>query len=486
MSRRIKLVLLCASMLVGAALFEVAFRAANLDFNLSPNWKYHPVLGWSQVPSATYDIVLEDRRVQVSFNSAGFRDIEHEEAKPPGVKRIVVIGDSFSEAVQVNLDETFHRRLEGLLNQEEPGRWEVINLGVGDFGTAQAVIALNEYGLAFDPDVVIHQIFPLNDICNNSLSLFALCRSDNDRYRPYFVEADGELRQTYQQPIRTVLRRHVVSYGVVERRFLTLTGHDALDRDDPARGIRLLRSGFRGLDPLLLTYVPAERQPEAVAQGWRITETLIERLVRVTRERGIAYLGMVVPFEMRLHPDWESFAQRQPPPGMDRKYPERRLSAHFDRLGVGSVMLMDDFQPYIEEVLPYLSGHLSVAGHRRAAEALHRELVESGIAAPKTELRDASTSHPPQAKSSKDEAATTSTASARAHPHRRPRSTGLISFYLLTALVSIAAMVAGEPLVRSLVPEVTFWRVSNIDRLVDDPECVGIAGVGLGARLDEL
>ena len=120
-SWRIKFVLLCVSTLIGAALFEVAFRAAKLDFNLSPNWKYHPVLGWSQVPGATYDVVLEGRRIRVSFNSAGFRDIEHEKAKPPGVKRLVVIGDSFSEAVQVNLDETFHRRLEGLLNQEEQG-----------------------------------------------------------------------------------------------------------------------------------------------------------------------------------------------------------------------------------------------------------------------------------------------------------------------------------------------------------------------------
>ena len=119
---------------------------------------------------------------------------------------------------------------------------------MGDFGTAQAVIALEEYGLAFDPDVVIHQIFPLNDICNNSIALFALCRSDNDRYRPYFVEVEGELRQTYKQPIRTILRRHVVSYGVFERGFLRLAGHDPSNPDDRVRRIRLLRAGFSGLD----------------------------------------------------------------------------------------------------------------------------------------------------------------------------------------------------------------------------------------------
>jgi hypothetical protein len=395
MSRRRKAVLLFLSTAAGVAFFEAGFRAAGLEFNLSPNWRYHPVLGWSQVPDGSYDFVLEGRQVQVSFNSAGFRDTEHERAKPPRVKRILVIGDSFSEAVQVNLEETFHQRLEAMLDEREPGRWEVINLGVGDFGTAQELVALTEYGLAFNPDVVIHQIFPLNDICNNSIELFELCRSDNDRYRPYFVEAEGELRLTYRQPIRTALRRRIVSYGVLEHWILRLTGHDPQNPDDPGRPRRLLESGFDGLDPLLLTYVPSEQQPRPIADAWRLTERLIERIVQTARARGIVYLGMVVPFELRLSPDWDDFARRQPPPRMDRKYPERRLSASFDRLGVPSVMMFEEFQPHLDEVLPYVGGHLSVAGHRRAAEALYRRLVESRIAAPASELESiSSASHP--------------------------------------------------------------------------------------------
>ena len=43
-------------------------------------------------------------------------------------------------------------------------------------------------------------------------------------------------------------------------------------------------------------------------------------------------------------------------------------------------MLLDAFEPHLDEVLPYVGGHLSAAGHRRAAEALHRELQEAGIA----------------------------------------------------------------------------------------------------------
>ena len=46
-------------MLVSVALFEGAVRAACIDSNQSPNWRYHPVLGWSQVSTGSYDIVVD-------------------------------------------------------------------------------------------------------------------------------------------------------------------------------------------------------------------------------------------------------------------------------------------------------------------------------------------------------------------------------------------------------------------------------------------
>ncbi len=44
-------------------------------------------------------------------NAAGFLDVEHVEAKPAVVVRIGFFGDSYVEALQVSLDETFYRRL---------------------------------------------------------------------------------------------------------------------------------------------------------------------------------------------------------------------------------------------------------------------------------------------------------------------------------------------------------------------------------------
>ncbi|RKZ76141.1 MAG: hypothetical protein DRR19_28845, partial [Candidatus Parabeggiatoa sp. nov. 1] len=209
-----KVSLVFISIVIGVLIVELTVKMFNIGVNININWESHPILGWSQTPNGQYDYEpIAGTKVHVEFNSQGFRDVEHPVEKPPGVKRIVLIGDSFSESAQVNMADTFYRQLENFLNVSGQEKWEIINLGVGDFGTAQQWLALTEIGLKYSPDLVLHQIFPLNDICNNSIDLYGLCSSKNDLYRPYFVESGGKLQLTTKQPVRNFLRHHLVSYG---------------------------------------------------------------------------------------------------------------------------------------------------------------------------------------------------------------------------------------------------------------------------------
>jgi hypothetical protein len=48
----------------------------------------------------------------VTTNSVGLRDVEHALSKPPGTYRIVVLGDSLSEAIQVDREKTFWAELQ--------------------------------------------------------------------------------------------------------------------------------------------------------------------------------------------------------------------------------------------------------------------------------------------------------------------------------------------------------------------------------------
>jgi hypothetical protein len=372
-------------LVLGVALFEGLFRVLRLEFNLSPFWRYHPVLGWTQVPRAVFDYPPETvnglplPQTRVEFNSLGFRDIDHATAKAPGVKRIVVLGDSYCEAVQVNLETTFFRRLQHMLNERPGAKWEVINLGVGDFGTGQELIAFERYGLAYAPDIVLIEIFPLNDVGNNCLDMFGLCKSMNDPYRPYFVESGGDLVQTSAQPLRNALRRGLISYGVLERAYLERKLGKDPQEDEGDRDRRLKQLGYVQ-DPLLSVFAEDRDQPRAVAKGWRITELLLERIQARCRASNIAFMAVVVPFEPQVGGRWEDFMSHRPPPRTTADYPERRLGRLFARLGVPSVMLKDVFDRNVDLYFPLIAGHFNPESHRLTAEAIYKKMLEADLA----------------------------------------------------------------------------------------------------------
>lgn len=100
---------------------------------------------------------------QIKINEAGFRDHDYPLEKPPGVKRIVVLGDSevFSEHLQLN--ETLPKQLELMLNEGQGrARVEVLNLAVIGYTTPQETALLKTRGLAYDPDLVL-LYYVLND-----------------------------------------------------------------------------------------------------------------------------------------------------------------------------------------------------------------------------------------------------------------------------------------------------------------------------------
>lgn len=94
----------------------------------------------------------EEGEAYVNINSAGFRDREHPMAKPPGVICIVVLGDSYADAIQVSIDKTFRAVLERELNAchaFQQNSVELINRGVSGYGTAQELLALRTWGWAY-------------------------------------------------------------------------------------------------------------------------------------------------------------------------------------------------------------------------------------------------------------------------------------------------------------------------------------------------
>lgn len=94
-----------------------------------------------------------------THNSAGFRDVEHALVKLPGTFRVLALGGSVTYGSGVSFEQTYLAQLEKDLN----GRGalppvEIVKAGVGGFFPAAERLLLENYGLAYQPDLVLLQI----------------------------------------------------------------------------------------------------------------------------------------------------------------------------------------------------------------------------------------------------------------------------------------------------------------------------------------
>ena len=156
MKRLAQNLLLGLSLLLAALLGEVLLRAVGFEYpslcrqdrdtgaTLRPGAR-----GWWR----------EEGEAYVSVNSAGMQD-DREIAgeKLPGVFRVAVLGDSYAEALQVPVERSFWRALEGrFASCDFTAGWrvEVRNFSASVDSTAQELLALRHRAAAFSPDLVL-------------------------------------------------------------------------------------------------------------------------------------------------------------------------------------------------------------------------------------------------------------------------------------------------------------------------------------------
>lgn len=97
-----------------------------------------------------------------AINAHGLRDRERSVEKVPGVRRVLLLGDSIVEGHGLAFPETIGAQWEKL---ESSGHTEVFNFGVSGYVTLSEVELLETRGVKFRPDVVV-LIFIENDYNN--------------------------------------------------------------------------------------------------------------------------------------------------------------------------------------------------------------------------------------------------------------------------------------------------------------------------------
>lgn len=147
---------------------------------------FDPVLGWSIRPNA----VAEKEGITYSSNSIGIRSLrEYDLTKPENVTRIAAFGPSFTFA-----DEApDHLTWAALMEQARPDL-EVMNWGVGGYGTDQAFLRYQTQGIAYKPDIVLIGYEDNNRYRNvNTFRPFYKSETDLPLVKPIYTIEQNEL-----------------------------------------------------------------------------------------------------------------------------------------------------------------------------------------------------------------------------------------------------------------------------------------------------
>jgi hypothetical protein len=323
--------LLTVATVVALLLGEVGLRLAGQSYYWAFAKRPDPVLGWRPPPDRSAWQRFEGEAL-VRTNALGFRDRNHRPSKPEDVLRIAVLGDSFTEAVQIPVEQTWWRLMEASLNRsacasDTPDKsFEVLNFAVSGYSPAQSLLAWRTFAKQFSPDVAILAFFIGNDLTESVRPL------DQEPLRPYLIPTEQglvlntEFRHSPEYAAATGLTGRTRQWLVEHSRIaqLVLQARDALRMRKIAPATTSRQDGPQELGVDNGVY----RQPTTPAwtAAWDTTEAILAAFTAEARASGTAPVLMIIGTGAQVHPNAHGRAQFAAALGVDDLgYPVRRL-----------------------------------------------------------------------------------------------------------------------------------------------------------------
>ena len=257
------------------------------------------------------------RGVEFRINALGLKDREYPPGKPPGVFRVLMLGDSFTEGFGLPVAQTMPKQLEALLDGGRCSRpVEVVNAGVSSYSPILEYLFLLHVGLGFGPDLVVLS-FDMTDVHDDWVrSQVATFGPDG---LPLAVSPDRRAEAVYLLP--PVPKPAWLRWlDPVERLLNPLQLWQSIRDTDVAKNVlggtrrtpeRLQALGLIGhvqYDPVAIT---RDREHPSEAAAWARSERYVTGMVELSRGRG-------VPFALVAYPHPHQVSAAESPVGRQR------------------------------------------------------------------------------------------------------------------------------------------------------------------------
>lgn len=298
-------------------------------------------------PGARYSHHSADVDVEFRINRRGLRaerDINY--GKPPGLRRIVSLGDSFTLGYEVDAHQTFSSVLERELRSQGL-EVEVLNAGVSGYSSAEECLYLERELLRYEPDLVLVSYFG-NDLVDNIRSgLFRLEGTRLLEAAPSYVPGGGLGDWMNTNPLLSLLSERSSAFALFKERLNQFVKREVVEsnRRNPQRD-------------------PSGAESETLLQR-QLAGAIFERIFATTRAREIPLVIQSIPMPDPFHAPRELLEQ----------FPLDSFDV--ERAGIHFFPARSVLAPHLDSALLYhlrSHGHWTPEAHRLAGEGL-AELV---------------------------------------------------------------------------------------------------------------
>jgi hypothetical protein len=387
--KMVNTLLVIFSVFIALTVMEVGLRI--IDFSYLNTWRFDRITGKALLPDSQM-WNTEEGQALIQINSDGLRDSEHTIEKPGNTLRIAILGDSYAEAIQVPLEQTFWNVIENKLAtcpKLAGTQVETINFGVSGFGTVQELLTLKHKVWKYSPDIVLLAFLTGNDIRNN---LRELQKGGN---QPYFIYHEGKLVLDDSYLDKSKARWMASPLGdwwfaaVPKSRVLQLLVKFSAYVDQLKNGSGRLekkkaqRLHEQGLDNEI--YSPPT-DPSWV-EAWKVTEDLLRLMNANTIENDAEFMLVTLSNGAQVNPDPIERKKYADSLGVDDLlYPDRRIEQLAQAEGMNFIMLAPLLQAWAQgngeclhgfENTEPCTGHWNAQGHSLAGTIIAEDICQS-------------------------------------------------------------------------------------------------------------
>jgi hypothetical protein len=297
----------CFNAVVALVAIELALRAW-IAFGSPPAWL-------SSTPDTVhYRLAPSQAYFGTTPNSGGFYDEEWTPKAAPGVRRVAVVGDSYTVGM-VPFADNYVTVADERLGPEI----ELLNLGIVHTAVPEYVQVLRSEALRLEPELVVLGFYIGNDIHEDWATGFFSSAGSKALHALRVLLLVSRSSEPYQQVFSgESMMREEPDGTRTELPLMTEEKH--VDRE------------WKHLDALF-------RDPpkHRTSRAWRDTERAIRAFVALCRAKGLPVVATIAPDEIQVVPALFERVTREhgePTSAFDLEYPNRRLAALFAELGV--------------------------------------------------------------------------------------------------------------------------------------------------------